>query len=123
MKRTLTLIFCLLVCVAIAFSQTKLFAITGDETSITITFPDTAAKQVFLDALAARGSYREQLNDKGEISLTKEDFVFNELTQFFGDAILQQRVRAAVESAVATVPKEDIPTKKSPKTAVVKIIK
>lgn len=123
MKRTLILISCLFLLVVVAFSQTKLFAITGDETSITITFADATAKQGFLDALAARGSYQEQRNDKGEILLTKEEFVFNELTQFFGDAIVQQRVRVAVEAAVASVPKEDIPVKKPPKSAVAKAIK
>ena len=93
----------------LASQKTKLFAITGDTTSTTITFADAASKQLVIDAICKRGSFNPA-NEKGQ---TAEEFFNSELAQILSDAVYQHRVGTAVENAVKIVPKDDLPTKEA----------
>ena len=117
MKNT---IFFLLICLTVPVSAyvyeratlqpAPLFDVRTNGNNITIACRDAAAKQAVIDALAKRGSFSG--TDAAGLPQTKEDFVADELTQFFAEIIAQQRTTDAVTTAASNVDKTDLPKRK-----------
>ena len=92
-------------------TEGKKFKLRSKDNNINIVFADAAAKNEFLAALAARGSYNPGTAENPNPQ-SREDFVLAELETLFSDWIAQARVKIAVENATKTVDDSDLPKRR-----------
>ena len=92
-------------------TEGKKFKLRSKDNNINIVFVDASAKDEFLSAIAARGSYNPG-TAKNPNPQSREDFVLSELETLFSDWIAQARVKTAVENATKTVDDSDLPKRR-----------
>lgn len=113
--KTIILLIIIGITTYVVTAQTKLFSMAITNQAITINFPNDAAAQTVIDAIAARGSFApDTTQTPPQQEAAKRQFVIDEIQASIAEIILTQRITAAAKDAADRVPKDDIPARPTP---------